>query len=49
MTQPFFSTPPGLAIAFISAIPFARPHFDELLAGLDFVLKNNYPTRGTKL
>lgn len=27
--------------------PFARPPFDELLEGIDYVLKNDYPTRGT--
>jgi len=25
---------------------FARPHFDEVLAGVDFVVSNNYPARG---
>ncbi|MDC6167786.1 peroxiredoxin-like family protein [Paucibacter sp. XJ19-41] len=27
-------------------MPFARPHFDELLAALDFTLEKNYPARG---
>jgi len=27
--------------------PFARPPFDELLQGIDYILKNDYPTRGT--
>jgi len=27
--------------------PFARPKFDDLLGGLEFVLSKNYPTRGT--
>jgi len=27
-------------------MPFARPHFDEILAAIDFVQKNDYPARG---
>jgi len=27
-------------------MPFARPHFAEILSALDFVVKNNYPARG---
>jgi peroxiredoxin len=27
-------------------MPFARPHFDEILGAIDFVLKNDYPARG---
>lgn len=27
-------------------MPFARPHFDEILTALDFVQKNDYPARG---
>ena len=30
----------------VSTMPFARPHFNEILAGIDFALKNNYPARG---
>jgi peroxiredoxin len=30
----------------VQTMPFARPHFRELLAGLDFVQKNDYPARG---
>jgi peroxiredoxin len=30
-------------------MPFARPHFDEILAALDFVAKNDYPARGEYL
>jgi peroxiredoxin len=30
----------------VSTMPFARPHFDDILGGIDFVLKNNYPARG---
>lgn len=27
-------------------MPFARPHFDEILAAIDFVVRNDYPARG---
>ncbi len=27
-------------------MPFARPHFDELLAAIDFAIAKNYPARG---
>jgi hypothetical protein len=27
-------------------MPFARPHFDELLAAIDFAVANDYPARG---
>ena len=27
-------------------MPFARPHFDEILGALDFVAKNEHPARG---
>jgi hypothetical protein len=27
-------------------MPFARPHFADILAAIDYVLKNNYPARG---
>jgi peroxiredoxin len=30
----------------VSTMPFARPHFEDILGGIDFVLKNNYPARG---
>ncbi|MEO7335528.1 MAG: peroxiredoxin-like family protein [Caldimonas sp.] len=30
----------------VQTMPFARPHFDELLAALDFALARNYPARG---
>lgn len=30
-------------------MPFARPHFDEILGAIDFVLKNDYPARGEYL
>ena len=30
----------------VQSMPFARPHFAELLQALDFVQKNDYPARG---
>lgn len=27
-------------------MPFARPHFDEILGAIDFVVKSDYPARG---
>ena len=30
----------------VQSMPFARPHFDEMLRAIDFVLKNTYPARG---
>jgi peroxiredoxin len=30
----------------VQTMPFARPHFSDILAAIDFVLKNNYPARG---
>jgi peroxiredoxin len=30
----------------VQTMPFARPHFDELLAALDFALSKDYPARG---
>ncbi len=30
----------------ISTMPFARPHFREILGALSFVLANDYPARG---
>ncbi len=32
--------------ASVQTMPFARPHFKEILAGLDFVIKADYPARG---
>ena len=29
-----------------STMPFARPHFDEILQSLDFVIAKDYPARG---
>lgn len=30
----------------VQTMPFVRPHFSELVAALDFAIKNNYPARG---
>jgi len=30
----------------VSTMPFARPHFTEILQSLDFAIKNDYPARG---
>jgi peroxiredoxin len=30
----------------VSTMPFARPHFTEILTAIDFAVKNDYPARG---
>jgi len=30
----------------VSTMPFARPHFTEVISAIDFAVKNNYPARG---
>lgn len=30
----------------VSSMPFARPHFDEILKAIDFVIEKDYPARG---
>ncbi len=30
----------------VQTMPFARPHFSDILTAIDFVVKNNYPARG---
>ena len=30
----------------VQTMPLVRPHFDELLAAIDFALARNYPARG---
>jgi peroxiredoxin len=32
--------------ASISTMPFARPHFNEIVQAIDFALSKNYPARG---
>jgi len=35
-----------LYFATAQTMPFARPHFNELLQAMDLVLKSDYPARG---
>lgn len=35
-----------LYCASVQTMPFARPHFDDVLQALDFVVANDYPARG---
>ena len=35
-----------LYYAAVQTMPFARPHFSELLAAIDFALAKDYPARG---
>jgi hypothetical protein len=43
----FIVRPDGtLCYGAVQTMPFARPHFDELLAALDFALAKDYPARG---
>ena len=32
--------------AAVQSVPFARPHFDEVLKAIDFIKERNYPPRG---
>jgi hypothetical protein len=32
--------------ASVQSMPFARPHFREIVAALDFVIAKDYPARG---
>lgn len=43
----FLVRPDGtLYFATVQTMPFARPHFREMVTAIDFVLKNDYPARG---
>jgi peroxiredoxin len=43
----FLVRPDGtLYYAAVQTMPFARPHFDELIGALDFVIAKDYPARG---
>jgi peroxiredoxin len=43
----FLVRPDGtLYAAAVQTMPFARPHFKELLSALDFIIANDYPARG---
>ncbi len=44
----FLIRPDGeLYFAVTQNAPFTRPSLDQLLQGIDYVTKNDYPTRGT--
>lgn len=43
----FLVRPDGsLYMSSVNTMPFARPHFDELLGAVEYVINNNYPARG---
>lgn len=43
----FLVRPDGtLYAASVQSMPFARPHFSDVLAAMDFISKNDYPPRG---
>ena len=43
----FIVRPDGtLYYGVVQTMPFARPHFDELLGAIDFAISKNYPARG---
>jgi peroxiredoxin len=53
--EPVLFSEPGLFLvrpdrtlyfASVQTMPFARPHFSDILAALDFVTAKNYPARG---
>jgi hypothetical protein len=43
----FLVRPDGtLYFGTVQTMPFARPHFADILPAIDFVVKNDYPARG---
>lgn len=43
----FLVRPDGtLYASSVQTMPFARPHFDDVLMAISYVTKNNYPARG---
>lgn len=55
IVEPDLFNEPGLFVvrpdqtlyaAYISTMPFARPHFDEILKALDRIIEVDYPARG---
>jgi len=43
----FLVRPDGtLYFSSVQSLPFARPHFDDVLNAIDYVLKHDYPARG---
>ncbi|NNU15200.1 AhpC/TSA family protein [Parvularcula sp. ZS-1/3] len=44
----FLIRPTGeLYAAYVQSVPFSRPPFDDLASGLEYIMKNDYPARGT--
>jgi hypothetical protein len=35
-----------LYASIVQTMPFARPHFVEVIGALDFIIKTDYPARG---
>lgn len=35
-----------LYMSSVNSMPFARPHFDEILGAVDYIIANGYPARG---
>ncbi|GGY42658.1 peroxiredoxin-like family protein [Parvularcula lutaonensis] len=45
----FLVRPSGeLYAAYYQSVPFARPKFEDLAEGIEYILKKDYPTRGTE-
>lgn len=53
--EPNYFTEPGLFLvksdgtlffSSVQSMPFARPQFDDVLGGINFILKKDYPARG---
>ena len=43
----FLVRPDGtLYMSAVNTMPFARPHFDEILGAIEYVINNDYPARG---
>ncbi len=43
----FLVRPDGTLYATLTgSMPFARPHFSEILKTIDFILEKDYPARG---
>ncbi len=38
-----------ITLAIVGTTPFGRPHVDDLIGGIDYIMKNNYPVRGTEV
>ncbi|RMD64458.1 MAG: AhpC/TSA family protein [Alphaproteobacteria bacterium] len=53
--EPDYFNEPGLFLirpdatlyaSMVSSMPFARPHFDDVLKALEFIIEKDYPARG---